>query len=959
MTTRFRVAMRCVLASLLVLISTFALCAEPALADEPGWHSVFVARLNKPAESGDCPDRYEPNNSRAAAMAICEEPLQSYICSAQDVDFFLSCAGEGTSFSSFVELYDLPADYDLFVYDGEAELGRSTNVGTRAERVDIAGLPAGKSVYIQVVGADGAHDPDQPYTLKYTRNNGVFTSTPTTTATWTPSSTATESPSATPPPFTATATAATGPALFVDAVTSPTTLIRQTISGQTDPGAIVKIDCETGIYQMAAVGGDFAMEIDLLPDAVTHLTVTAWSALNPEIKTVTTVDRNGDPLEIMQVEATATATPTVTELLTWTPTMTPWGTATPTVTRTPSPTGTFTASPTATPTPSMTPIVGAAFRVIVPANVVVGIPFDVEVALRDAHGTLIAGYRGSVRIETLPEDAPVSQLPQQYTFTEADQGRRVWNAVITGPTTAHIRIRVRDEAMGFEGTSLPFAVLSPTATSLATSTASATSTATAIPSATATRTMTRTPTLTRTWTSTATPTDTVTPSTTATATVTPTDTLTPTITLTPTVTATPTATSPYGPFTRIYQQGLDGYGGTEDTTLREGYHDPTQDPAFRHTLVLVAARDGDLQSFLIRFDVSDLPAFATVTEASLDFYVHPDSTTKEIQMLGYRVLRRWNVLEATWSQADAGLPWDVPGCNGVGTDRELEPEVQLRLQRRDDWISFPLTQLVQDWVANPLDNHGLLFRAEADAVAEYRFNSGEFWLPELRPRLTVRYQILPTPTPTDTPTPTSTRTPTPSATPSPTFAPGAVILQQGVGGYTGTTDVGISSWDPNGNYDGSELILRTGNVKSALLRFDLSAVPPAAIIQQATLRLYVTGVGHEVALHSYKLLVPWVEREATWLSPQVGEWWALPGANGLWTDRAGQVAAEASVTDASQWVELDLTPLVQEWVETGQVANHGLLLKLTATLSTEARLASSEYWHVAQRPQLAISYVTP
>jgi hypothetical protein len=923
-----------ILAFSAVILLPVASGAEPTAT--PSWQSVFVARLRKPVPSVTCPDEYEPNDTSDEAIRICEDPIQSYICEAQDIDYFISCDGYGESLQSFaVDLYDMPDNYDLYVYDGDTEIGRSTNSGTRAERVEVhVGSRTGKSYHIKVIGFEGSHDASHPYVLRFTRNPVLATSTPTSSATPTEEPVGTMTPTETVSPSTPTLTTTPGqgPELLVDPVDSPTMLLRQTITGETEEGAQVSVACETGVYQTVAERGAFSVAIDLLPQAVTHLTVTAESATQPGGQTVTTVDRFGGALAIEHIAPSPTPTHTTTPIS--------------------SPTDTSTPSSTGTPTWTYTPTPEATFRILVPDLVVQGIPFDVEVALLDELGEILLTYRGTVALTVSPDTAELDGLPDVYTFTNRDAGRHVFSATVNQVISGPLHIEVSDEEAGYQGISNAFYVQSPTPS------ATATPTDTASPTATASFTPTFTGTPTSTQTATSTPTDTLTPPNTATPTASATVTHTPTPSHTSTITATPTETLPTGPFTRIFQQGLQGYGGSEDTTLREGYQNPQEDPAFSHVLVLVAGRGGDEQEFLVKFDVSDLPSYATVIEATLDLYVHPDSAMTPIEVQGYRVLRPWSVVDATWTHAAPGVPWAEPGCNGVGTDRKGEPAFAQSLNHRDDWISFSMTDLVQDWVRNPGSNHGLLFKGQADAIAQYYFDSAEFWLQAFRPRLSVRYRTLPTPTPTKTSTPTPTPTDTLVPTATPTFSPEQLVLQQGLGTYAGTRDAAMSAWEKDRTFDKVELVVRTGDVKSAVLRFDLEQIPAGAQINEATLELYVTGSSYPVDLELYEILRTWTEDAVNWNRARVGVFWTVPGCNGIWTDREGEVAAQTAVPDYDQWVTLDVTDSVIGWAN-APTTNHGWLLKAQAGLATEIRLASSEYWQIAFRPKLTIKYDTP
>ena len=90
------------------------------------------------------------------------------------------------------------------------------------------------------------------------------------------------------------------------------------------------------------------------------------------------------------------------------------------------------------------------------------------------------------------------------------------------------------------------------------------------------------------------------------------------------------------------------------------------------------------------------------------------------------------------------------------------------------WYEWDITALAQDWVAGRSENEGVLLIGTGEMYRKVYFRSSNYSDVTRRPKLYVRYYLLPPP-PTATPTATATptRTPTltliPSATPTPTL----------------------------------------------------------------------------------------------------------------------------------------------------------------------------------------------
>ena len=152
---------------------------------------------------GTCPDSYEPNDDFAHAWNIgWGGRVRSYICSADDVDYFQASIGTQPFKGFAIALDELPANYDLYAYDVTQQLiASSTNPGLAPESVTVQG----DSVYVRVSGAEGAFDPSKPYQLDVSRT--VMASE---TSTYTPTTTHTPIPTLTHTPTRTATSAATG-----------------------------------------------------------------------------------------------------------------------------------------------------------------------------------------------------------------------------------------------------------------------------------------------------------------------------------------------------------------------------------------------------------------------------------------------------------------------------------------------------------------------------------------------------------------------------------------------------------------------------------------------------------------------------------------------------------------------------------------------------------------------------
>jgi hypothetical protein len=182
----------------------------------------------------------------------------------------------------------------------------------------------------------------------------THTSGPTGTPTETATATLTGKPSNTPQPtytdtptVTVTPTSCGADPALVDALTSPTSLLQQTITGDARlTGARdIRVTSDAGLCTPGTVTAThFEVVCDLLPGQTNHVEVCIINQSCGD-NACTTTDRNGDPLEIVQLSATSTPSVTATATQTGNPSDTP----------TLTPTETQTAIPTLTPTVGVTP----------------------------------------------------------------------------------------------------------------------------------------------------------------------------------------------------------------------------------------------------------------------------------------------------------------------------------------------------------------------------------------------------------------------------------------------------------------------------------------------------------------------------------------------------------------------------------------------------------------------------
>lgn len=258
--------------------------------------------------------------------------------------------------------------------------------------------------------------------------------------------------------------------------------------------------------------------------------------------------------------------------------------------------------------------------------------------------------------------------------------------------------------------------------------------------------------------------------------------------------------------TRLYYQGYNGYEGATDTYLNDEAPEATHG-----TETKVHAKGfGPVKRILIRFDLSDIPAYAEIVDARLELYVS-ERYGNPTAVYAHRLLKAWDEAGANWNQTGLGQAWSEGGASAAGADYAVTSFSSPPITQNDVFVGINITQAVQEWVAEPLHNYGLVI--SSGSTADVRFWSSQASSDVRRPRLTVTYRLpeatdtpTPTLTPTGPPTLTPTLTSTPTRTPTPTFTamptkPGGWIQARAIpvccSPGAGCTVIGDTTGKPN------------------------------------------------------------------------------------------------------------------------------------------------------------------
>jgi hypothetical protein len=461
---------------------------------------------------------------------------------------------------------------------------------------------------------------------------------------------------------------------------------------------------------------------------------------------------------------------------------------------------------------------------------------------------------------------------------------------------------------------------------------------------------------------------------------------------------------------KTFRDGTDGYTGTTDTYVDIENQDAV--PSNNQRLNINFG-GGEHTEALIRFDLSSIPSYATVTSANLILTETRigENDLNDVIILD-QVTSAWSET-VTWNTRPSSTPTSIitPAIDSIAPDSTN---------------SYPITglgSLVQSWVTNSASNFGIKLSATNDTV-NFRVSSREDATESFRPALEVTYSV-PDPeltlivvTPSSSTVaklgtlqysaiafdqfgvamtgvtftwsvtgaagttidssglltagsvPGSYTVKASSSTVEGTTAGevrlgGTLVFQNGLNGYTGTEDTYLNQLSSatngaSGSLYVSRLTNSSGTVTSfrqTLLRFDLASglIPTNAVITSAILTLVnvsKTGTDASDIVNMGIVTSPWNEfhRYVDGVPSSTNSGVTLPNGAALIGANARYISSNMSTV-----VQGNMSTVVQGWVSVPP-NNKGLIFDTTSHM--EARFESSEGLST-NRPKLEVSYILP
>ena len=149
-------------------------------------------------------------------------------------------------------------------------------------------------------------------------------------------------------------------------------------------------------------------------------------------------------------------------------------------------------------------------------------------------------------------------------------------------------------------------------------------------------------------------------------------------------------------------------------------------------------RQPGVKTGLVKFDLSSVTAMAQVSQAQIGLYVTYGSGNP-VTMEAYQVTKPWAEDSASWMDAAAGMPWEMPGAMGP-SDHAARFSDRVSFGGGGRWVWFDVTHLAQMWVMDPSSNNGIVIMGSGATNSELEFTASEYVVPFARPQLKLVYQ---------------------------------------------------------------------------------------------------------------------------------------------------------------------------------------------------------------------------
>lgn len=357
-------------------------------------------------------------------------------------------------------------------------------------------------------------------------------------------------------------------------------------------------------------------------------------------------------------------------------------------------------------------------------------------------------------------------------------------------------------------------------------------------------------------------------------------------------------------------------------TANNNYGFATQNAAY--CIPASAAAGVNMNRALIDFNLSAIPAGATIISANLNLYAFgplgslPGHSGSNNAAYLERITQNWFENTATWNSQPASTTQNQVILNQSTSATQ-------------NYLNINVTSLVQDMMNNPTTSFGFKLKLISENVTNsLAFASKDHSNPNLFPTLTITYSIN-------------------CSTTDSLVADYDAAIGYHYGANTASNNYGTAQ--QNAAYAIPSVAASGGlNVNRALLHFNLSSIPINATITDAKLDLFAYGTlgsypGHYGSANNAlieRVTGNWSENTVTWNNQPT-------------STVTNQVSLIGTTNATLDYLNINVTSLIQDIVASQN--NNGMILKLAAeTASNLLPFCSKDHSDASKHPKLRVSY---
>jgi hypothetical protein len=183
------------------------------------------------------------------------------------------------------------------------------------------------------------------------------------------------------------------------------------------------------------------------------------------------------------------------------------------------------------------------------------------------------------------------------------------------------------------------------------------------------------------------------------------------------------------------------YPGTVEDTYTNVGASSTNYSSITHLNTYTWPADTSANTTIIKWDLTDISTTATVVDATLYLYQTESNGDSSYDVDVHKIINvDPNISTLTWATYDGANSW-TGGSDGGLSDIAAAEDTQVLNLTNNEYKTWNVTDMVQDWVTTPSGNYGMLLNSDDVASSDSRryFASSDAATASTRPKLIVTH----------------------------------------------------------------------------------------------------------------------------------------------------------------------------------------------------------------------------